>query len=356
MAQKLLQIENLTASFRSQGNWVKATDKVSLSIEEGQTLCIVGESGSGKSVTSLSIMRLIDYAGGVIMEGSIRFKGEELTSKEQEEMIGIRGNKIAMIFQDPMSSLNPVFTVGEQIAESVRLHQNKSSEEAWKAAVEMLRLVGIPSPEIRARQYPHELSGGMCQRVVIAIALACSPELLIADEPTTALDVTVQAQILDLLLRLKEELGMSILLITHDMGVAAEMADRIAVMYAGAIVEEGSASDLFRRPSHPYTAGLLRSIPGLDGDRGEELYTIQGVIPPLSQLPPGCRFHPRCPYVMERCRREEPGFFQLGDDHKAACWLYDDSIAASSAASGGKITVKLGKNDIQNAVKRGERL
>ncbi|AJY75697.1 ABC transporter ATP-binding protein [Paenibacillus beijingensis] len=356
MAQKLLEIENLTAAFRSQKDWVKATDNVSFSLDTGQTLCIVGESGSGKSVTSLSIMRLIDYAGGVIMEGSIRFKGEELASKEQQEMIGIRGNKIAMIFQDPMSALNPVFTVGDQIAESVQLHQNKSREEAWKAAVEMLRLVGIPSPEIRAGQYPHELSGGMCQRVVIAIALACSPELLIADEPTTALDVTVQAQILDLLLRLKEEMGMSILLITHDMGVAAEMADRIAVMYAGAIVEEGLASELFRSPSHPYTAGLLRSIPGLEGDRGEELYTIQGTIPPISQLPSGCRFHPRCPYVMDRCRNQDPGFFRLGDDHKAACWLYDESVSAGSAQTGNKVTVKFGVRDKQNAVKRGERI
>lgn len=239
MAQKLLEIRKLTAGFATEKGLLKATDGISLTVDKGQTVCIVGESGSGKSVTSLAIMRLIDYAGGMILDGTIDFHGQDLGAKSQEEMREIRGNQIAMIFQDPMSSLNPVFTIGEQIAESLRLHQNKSDSEALRLAVDLIRLVGIPAPEIRAKQYPHELSGGMCQRVVIAIALACNPELLIADEPTTALDVTVQAQILDLLRKLQSELGMSILLITHDMGVAAEMADRIAVMYAGAIVEEG---------------------------------------------------------------------------------------------------------------------
>jgi len=330
MAEKLLEIRKLTAGFLTENGVVKATDRISLSIEKGKTVCLVGESGSGKSVTSLAIMRLIDYAGGVIMDGSIKFRGQDLATKKQEEMRQIRGNQIAMIFQDPMSALNPVFTVGEQIAESLRLHQNKDADEAWNMAVNLLKLVGIPAPEIRAKQYPHELSGGMCQRVVIAIALACNPELLIADEPTTALDVTVQAQILDLLRKLQAELGMSILLITHDMGVAAEMADRVAVMYAGAIVEEGPVEDIFNQPSHPYTTGLLQSIPGFEGERGGELYTIQGTIPPIGQLPSGCRFHPRCPHAKEVCRQKEPPEFMIGADHRASCWLYEDKPVSKS--------------------------
>lgn len=330
MAEKLLEIENLTAGFLTVGGTVKATEHVSLSLDKGQTVCLVGESGSGKSVTSLAIMRLIDYNGGAILEGSIKFQGEDLTKRSQDDMIRIRGNKIAMIFQDPMSSLNPVYTVGDQIAESIVLHQKKSKKDARKMAVDMLRLVGIPAPEIRARQYPHELSGGMCQRVVIAIALACDPVLLIADEPTTALDVTVQAQILDLLRSLQKELGMSILLITHDMGVAAEMADRIAVMYAGIIVEEGSVSEIFARPSHPYTVGLLKSVPGLEGSRGDELYTIRGNIPGLSQLPVGCRFHPRCPYAKDICREKSPPSFTVGEEHQASCWMYMEDGGAAA--------------------------
>ncbi|WP_150266522.1 ABC transporter ATP-binding protein [Paenibacillus tepidiphilus] len=337
MAENLLEIRKLTAGFATEHGLVKATDEISISIGKGQTVCLVGESGSGKSVTSLAIMRLIEYAGGMILDGGIHFHGEDLTAKKQEEMRSIRGDRIAMIFQDPMSSLNPVFTVGEQIAESLRLHQEKSPGEAMKQAIELLRLVGIPAPEIRAKQYPHELSGGMCQRVVIAIALACRPELLIADEPTTALDVTVQAQILDLLRNLQEELGMSILLITHDMGVAAEMADRIAVMYAGAIVEEGSAIDIFDQPSHPYTVGLLQSIPGFEGERGGELYTIRGTIPPLGQLPSGCRFHPRCPHAMDICRSQEPPDFLISGQHRAACWLFEDKpVWSGTNERGGK--------------------
>ncbi|MEK5639835.1 MULTISPECIES: ABC transporter ATP-binding protein [Paenibacillus] len=335
MAEKLLEIRNLTTAFMSENGFVKATDRISLNIEKGQTLCLVGESGSGKSVTSLSIMRLIDYAGGSILEGNIRFNGDDLATKEQDQMRSIRGNKIAMIFQDPMSALNPVFTVGEQIAESLRLHQNKSHSEAWKEAIELLRLVGIPAPEMRAKQYPHELSGGMCQRVVIAVALACKPELLIADEPTTALDVTVQAQILDLLMKLKEELGMAILLITHDMGVAAEVADHIAVMYAGSIVEQGTVEEIFSNPSHPYTVGLLQSIPGFEGKRGNELYTIKGTIPGLGNLPKGCRFNPRCPHVMDKCRQVEPGDIQIGEEHSTKCWLYEDKDRNGVSVSGG---------------------
>lgn len=330
MAEKLLEIENLTAGFLTVGGTVRATEQVSLSLDKGQTVCLVGESGSGKSVASLAIMRLIDYNGGAILEGSIKFRGEDLAKRSQDEMIRIRGNKIAMIFQDPMSSLNPVYTVGDQIAESIMLHRKKGKKEARQMAVEMLRQVGIPAPDIRAKQYPHELSGGMCQRVVIAIALACEPELLIADEPTTALDVTVQAQILDLLRSLQKELGMSILLITHDMGVAAEMADRIAVMYAGIIVEEGSARDIFARPSHPYTEGLLKSVPGLEGTRGDELYTIKGNIPGLSQLPLGCRFHPRCPQAKDICREKAPPAFTVNEGHQVSCWMYMEQGGAEA--------------------------
>jgi oligopeptide/dipeptide ABC transporter ATP-binding protein len=333
MAERVLEVSKLTAGFPTDHGFLKATDNVSLTIDRGETLCLVGESGSGKSVTSLAIMRLLEYEGGLIIDGTIKLHDEDLTAKTQEEMTRIRGKKIAMIFQDPMSALNPVFTVGEQIAESLRLHQNMSSKEAEKEAIELLRRVGIPAPEIRFRQYPHELSGGMCQRVVIAIALACKPDLLIADEPTTALDVTVQAQILELLKNLQAEFGLSILLITHDMGVAAEMADRIAVMYAGTIVEQGNVKDIFANPSHPYTRGLLQSIPGFEGERGSELYTIKGSIPPLTQLSSGCRFHPRCPHADSHCMREQPGYFAVsGKDHFAACWLYDPARAAEEEA------------------------
>ncbi|GAB6990969.1 ABC transporter ATP-binding protein [Paenibacillus pini] len=341
MAQKLLEVRNLTTGFMTEKGFVKATDRISINIEKGQTLCLVGESGSGKSVTSLSIMRLIDYAGGTILDGKIEFKGDDLAAKKQDQMKNIRGNKIAMIFQDPMSALNPVFTVGEQIAESLRLHQNKSGDEAWKEAIDLLKLVGIPAAEMRAKQYPHEMSGGMCQRVVIAIALACKPELLIADEPTTALDVTIQAQILELLMRLKEELGMAILLITHDMGVAAEVADHIAVMYAGAIVEQGTVEEIFTNPSHPYTIGLLKSIPGFEGGSSEkELYTIKGTIPGLGNLPQGCRFNPRCPHVMDKCRQVEPGDFKIGNEHTTKCWLFEDKPEVTvSGGTGGNTNV-----------------
>lgn len=324
MAEKILEIRDLTCGFFTDDHVLKATDRISFDLNRGETLCIVGESGSGKSVTSLAIMGLLEYSGGVILDGSIKFKGEELTTKSQDELREIRGNNIAMIFQDPMSSLNPVFTVGDQIAESLMIHQGMSRKEAMAEAVELLRQVGLPAPEMRVNQYPHELSGGMCQRVVIAIALACKPDLLIADEPTTALDVTVQAQILELLKSLQSQLGMSIILITHDMGVASEMADRIAVMYAGTIVEEGTVFDIFDHPSHPYTQGLLNSIPGYETARGTELYAIKGSIPRLSELPTGCRFHPRCPHAHDRCRAMEPVNIDLSETHRTACWLYDD--------------------------------
>ncbi|SFS46931.1 ABC transporter ATP-binding protein [Paenibacillus sp. BC26] len=323
MAEKILQIRNLTTGFLSDRGLAKATDRVSFDLEKGKTLCVVGESGSGKSVTAMSVMRLIDYAGGLIVDGEVLFNGQDLVKKKQSDMLKIRGNLITMIFQDPMSALNPVFTVGDQISEALRIHKGLKKKEAWRQSIEMLRRVGIPAPEIRAKQYPYEMSGGMCQRVVIAMALACNPELLIADEPTTALDVTVQAQILDLLLQLKKEFNMSMLLITHDMGVAAEVADRIAVMYAGTVVEEGTVKEIFDGPRHPYTIGLLKSIPGLEGERGGDLYTIKGSIPPISQLPEGCRFHPRCPYAMDICRHKEPVMQTSPSGHKAACWLDD---------------------------------
>jgi oligopeptide/dipeptide ABC transporter ATP-binding protein len=331
MAEKVLEIRGLTAGFISDKGLLKAADNISLEIMRGETLCVVGESGSGKSVTSLAIMRLLDYAGGLIVDGEILFKGEDLTTKSQEEMGKIRGNKIAMIFQDPMSALNPVFTVGDQIAETLMIHQGMDRKQAMEEAIKLLGHVGIPAPEIRVKQYPHELSGGMCQRVVIAIALACKPDLLIADEPTTALDVTVQAQILDLLKSLQQEFGMSILLITHDMGVASEVADRIAVMYAGTIVEEGTVFDIFDHPSHPYTQGLLESIPGYETTRGSELYTIKGTIPRLGELPSGCRFHPRCPHATDKCRAMEPGSIQLSDTHRTACWLYQEEAGVKKS-------------------------
>ncbi|WP_028544031.1 ABC transporter ATP-binding protein [Paenibacillus taiwanensis] len=337
MAGKLLEIQNLTTGFVTEKGIAKATDRISLSVEKGKTLCIVGESGSGKSVASLSIMRLVDYAGGTIFEGSIRFNGDDLAAKSQKDMINIRGEHIAMIFQDPMSALNPVFTIGDQIAESLQLHQRISRPEAWRQAIDMLQMVGIPDPELRAKQYPHEMSGGMRQRVVIAMALVCKPALLIADEPTTALDVTVQAQILELLRRLQDELGMAIVLITHDMGVAAEMADRIAVMYAGKIVEEGTVLDIFDHPSHPYTIGLLNSIPGLEGTRGEELYTIPGTIPSINNLPAGCRFNPRCVKAEDRCRHQEPGLNEYRTDHHVACWLYSSEGARNTAGSASEV-------------------
>ncbi|PZN06662.1 MAG: dipeptide ABC transporter ATP-binding protein DppD, partial [Bacillota bacterium] len=292
----------------------------------GETLAVVGESGCGKSVTALSIMRLIPSPPGRIEAGEILFEGRDLLRLPEEEMRHIRGNEISMIFQEPMTSLNPVFTVGDQIAEVFMLHRGMGRREALEQAVEMLRHVGIPAPERRVREYPHQMSGGMRQRVMIAMALACHPKLLIADEPTTALDVTIQAQILDLMRRLKEELGMAILLITHDLGVVAEMAERVVVMYAGRVVEEGDVYSVFRNPVHPYTEGLLRSIPRLDEDR-ERLPAIEGTVPSPGQMPRGCPFHPRCPYATDTCREVEPRLEQLGEGRYAACHLAAERLA-----------------------------
>jgi peptide/nickel transport system ATP-binding protein len=315
-ASSLLEIRDLVTEFRTEQGWVRAVDGVSFEVARRATLGVVGESGSGKSVTALSIMRLVASPPGRIARGTITYAGKDLLRLRPAEMRAIRGNRIAMIFQEPMTSLNPVFTVGDQVGEAVRLHQHKSRRQAREIAIEMFRRVGIPSPEERISAYPHQLSGGMRQRVMIAMALACKPDLLIADEPTTALDVTIQAQILDLLRSLSREFGMSILLITHDLGVVAETCDEVIVMYAGRIVERAGTEVLFAAPRHHYTAGLLRSVPGdrdgtAVGDHAR-LSEIQGMVPPLGSLPEGCKFVDRCPAALPRCHAEEPALVQLG--------------------------------------------
>ncbi|PLR81252.1 peptide ABC transporter ATP-binding protein [Bacillus canaveralius] len=322
MKPPILEVHDLAVSFHGKQGVVPAVDGVSFEIQPSETVCIVGESGSGKSVTSLAIMGLLSKPAGRVDQGHILLEGEDLLKKSPKEMRKVRGNDIAMIFQEPMTSLNPVFTVGDQIAEALRYHKGLSKKEAMKKSVEFLRLVGIPSPEQRVHEYPHQLSGGMRQRVMIAMALTCDPKLLIADEPTTALDVTIQAQVLELMKGLKEKLGMSILLITHDLGVVADMADRVVVMYAGKVVEEGSVWEIFERPNHPYTLGLLEAMPSLE-EKGERLQTIKGVIPNLLQLPTGCRFNPRCPFVSDLCRQSEPELEEVGDGRRVACWHYN---------------------------------
>ena len=331
MAERLVEVRNLKTYFHTEDGVVPSVDGVSLHIHRGETLGVVGESGCGKSVTSLSIMRLIPIPPGQIAGGEIIFEGEDLLKKSEAAMRKIRGNEISMIFQEPMTSLNPVYTCGDQIAEAIELHQGLNRKEAMAKAVEMLRLVGIPSPEQRAHEYPHQLSGGMRQRVMIAMALSCNPKLLIADEPTTALDVTIQAQILELMKKLKRELGMAIMLITHDLGVIAEMAERVIVMYAGKVVEEADVVSLFRKPLHPYTEGLLRSIPRLDGDK-ERLHVIEGVVPNPLRLPPGCRFNPRCPYAKDICRAKEPPLAETSPGRQVACWLRDEMEKRGAAS------------------------
>ena len=322
----LLEIENLQTHFPTRTGLVKAVDDVSFYIDEGEVLGLVGESGSGKSITALSILRLISSPGR-IAGGSIKFKGEDLRAASEDRMRDIRGDDIAMIFQDPMTSLNPVYTVGEQIAEALRLHRNLDRKAAWAGAIEAMKEVSIPSPERRANDYPHQLSGGMRQRVMIAMALACDPELLIADEPTTALDVTIQAQILELLDELRRTRRLSVLLITHDLGVVAETADRVCVMYTGKIVEESPVEEIFANPKHPYTQGLLRSVPKLTADnieRSTRLKTIEGVVPSPTNLPPGCHFAPRCEFRMERCTHGEIPLYVLENGVKVRCVLYDE--------------------------------
>ncbi len=326
MAEPLLDVRNLRTYFFTQDGVVKAVDGVSFQVMPGEILGLVGESGCGKSVTSLSIMRLVDPPGR-ILEGEIWFEGRDLLTLSEAEMARIRGNRISMIFQQPKSSLNPVYPVGEQIAEVFRVHQGLKRKEAWARAVDLLRQVGIPDPEQRAHAYPHELSGGQAQRVMIAMALALRPRLLIADEPTTALDVTIQAQILDLLRDLQKRFDTAIILISHDLGVIAEMADRVAVMYAGQIVEQADVYTLFREPRHPYTRGLLASLPVL-GRRQKRLAAIPGNVPNLIDPPPGCRFAPRCQarieHGLQKCEGENPPLFVLGPEHRVRCWLYEE--------------------------------
>ncbi|MDT7835932.1 ABC transporter ATP-binding protein [Aquabacterium sp. OR-4] len=319
----LLEIQGLKTHFKTDDGWLHAVDGVDIAIEAGQTVCVVGESGCGKSVTAKTVMKLIDMPPGKIVAGRVLWQGRDLVPLGAAEMQKIRAKEIAMIFQEPMTSLNPVFTVGEQIAESVRLHEGLSRAEALNRAVEMLRLVGIPTPERRVKDYPHQFSGGMRQRVMIAIALACSPKLLIADEPTTALDVTIQAQILDLMQDLKERTGTAVMLITHAMGVVAEVAQKVVVMYAGQVVEEANVHDLFARPLHPYTQGLIRSIPRIDtaATHKQRLEAIPGSVPKLIEPAAGCRFAQRCARAEPACRGATPPLRTLDGGHKVACFL-----------------------------------
>jgi oligopeptide/dipeptide ABC transporter ATP-binding protein len=331
MTETFLEVKGLTTRFFTDDGVVTAVDDLDFRLEKGETLGIVGESGCGKSVTALSILRLIPNPPGRITAGQVLFEGDDILGKEESEMRRIRGNTISMIFQEPMTSLNPVYTVGDQIAEAIALHQGKSRAAAWAKAVDMLRLVGIPLPERRAGEYSHQLSGGMRQRVMIAMALSCNPRLLIADEPTTALDVTIQAQILDLMSRLKREMGMSIMLITHDLGVIAEMAERVLVMYAGRIVEGAPVEDLFADPLHPYTSGLLKSIPRLDTEEKTRLHVIEGTVPNLARLPRGCAFSPRCPRPTPQCLEAVPPLVDAGGGRVIRCWLVD-GVARRGAA------------------------
>lgn len=333
MSQELLIVDNLVTTFRTADGLLSAVRGVSFSVDKGEALCIVGESGCGKSITSLSIMGLLP-SNGNIAEGSIKFEGHELTKLSKEELRKLRGNRMSMIFQEPMTALNPTFTVGFQLREPLMVHQNLSKREATIKGIELLKQVGIPYPEKRIDQYPHELSGGMRQRVMIAIALACSPSLLIADEPTTALDVTIQAQILDLLYDLKEEYGMGLVMVTHDMGVVAEVADRVMVMYAGEKIEDGDVESIFNNPQHPYTRGLLQSVPNVD-DKEHELKPIPGTLPNLNENITGCRFHSRCEFAMEKCKHNSPEEFTVKDGHTVRCWLQEveknEHVAATSS-------------------------
>jgi len=321
----LLDVQRLKTYFYTFEGVAKAVDDVSFYLDKGETLGLVGESGCGKTVTALSVMRLIPEPPGKIVHGKILFDGVNLPDLTMKQMRAIRGKRISMIFQEPMASLNPVFTIGDQISEMFVLHQRLGKKESWERAVEMLRMVQIPSPEKRVHEYPHQLSGGMQQRAMIAMALSCNPEILIADEPSTALDVTIQAQIIDLMMQLKKDFDAAIMLITHDLGVIAEIAQRIVVMYAGKVVEEGQILAIFEDPRHPYTRGLLKSIPKL-GERSrygrQRLKEIAGIVPSLYELPPGCSFYPRCPEAMAICQEKAPELTELGGGHRVRCWLY----------------------------------
>jgi oligopeptide transport system ATP-binding protein len=340
MSDKILDVKNMKTSFYTHVGEVQAVRGVSFSLKKGEALGIVGESGSGKSVTSMSVMQLLQYPGEV-KEGEIMFKGEDILNKDKKEMMNIRGDEIAMIFQDPMTSLNPVYKIGDQIMEAIIRHQGLSKSEAREKAIEMLRLVGIPSPDERVDNYPHEFSGGMRQRAMIAIALSCEPDLLIADEPTTALDVTIQAQILELLKELSVKIDTSIILITHDLGVVADVCDRICVMYGGLIMEEGTAEEIFYEPMHPYKMGLLKSIPRMDEESEDQrLIPIPGSPPDMIKPPVGCPFAARCPYTMKVCMEKMPEYTTTETGHRAVCWLNHKDAPETVVDTGVKRGVK----------------
>ncbi|MCS6844870.1 MAG: ABC transporter ATP-binding protein [Caldilineales bacterium] len=324
----LLEVKDLRTQFFTQDGVVHAVNGISYTVDEGETLGIVGESGCGKSVGVMSLIRLIPSPPGKVVGGEVWFEGRDLLKLSDEEIRQVRGNRIAMIFQDPMTSLNPVLTIGRQITEALELHLGMTKQQARERAIELLKLVGIPGAEHRINDYPHQFSGGMRQRVMIAMGLSCNPQLLIADEPTTALDVTIQAQIVDLVKKLKREIGMAMIWITHDLGVVAGLADRVIVMYAGFIVEEAPVKELYANPRHPYTIGLLGSLPRLDEERPERLRSIEGLPPDLIDLPPGCPFYARCAYRIERCKAENPPLETVGRGHKVACWVDVNGVKA----------------------------
>jgi len=328
---KLLQVENLQTQFLTSAGVVRAVDGVSYDVEEGETVALVGESGCGKSVSALSIMRLVSEPAGRIVGGSITFKGRDLLALTEEQMRGVRGREIAMIFQEPMTSLNPVLTIGRQLTEGLEIHLGMAREPANARAIELLGMVGIPDPARRLTQYPHQFSGGMRQRMMIAMALACNPSLILADEPTTALDVTIQAQILELLRDLSRRLGVAMLIITHNLGVVARYADRVNVMYAGRVIERGTAADIYADPRHPYTLGLLRSVPRLDEPMRAKLDPIEGQPPDLTRLPPGCAFAPRCAYKVDRCAQVPALESRGGAGHLSACWEADRLVRKAAA-------------------------
>lgn len=326
MSEKLLEVNKLSTHFYTERGKLQALREMDFHVDKGEILALVGESGSGKSVTVQSILRLFDEKQLVEYSGEVEFKNRDLLKLSTSEMEKIRGNEISMIFQDPLSSLDPVYTVGHQISQVLRIHKKMSKKIALEKSVDFLKLTGIPSPEKRVNEYPHELSGGMRQRVMIAMALACEPELLIADEPTTALDVTIQAQILDLIINLNKKIGMGIILVTHDLGVVAEVCSRVIVMYLGQVVEEADVNSLFDHPLHPYTKGLIKSIPQLDGDRGKELHVIEGTVPSLDKVPSGCSFSTRCEFADAKCHAENPALESYGVNQKVRCWHFKEIL------------------------------
>ncbi|ASA25163.1 ABC transporter ATP-binding protein [Paenibacillus donghaensis] len=332
----LLEVKNLKTHFQTERGKVTAVNGVNLSVNKGEIIGIVGESGCGKSVVAQSILRLLDHTDSVEYEGEVLFENQDLLSLPLSKLRTIRGDKISIIFQDPLSSLNPVYTIGNQIEETLRLHQKQSKKEAHKKAIEILRATGIPSPEMRVNEYPHQLSGGMQQRAMIAMALSCEPKLLIADEPTTALDVTIQAQILELIVELNQKFGMGVLFITHDLGVVSEICTSVKVMYLGQIVEETTTERLFQTPLHPYTQGLIKSIPQLEKNRHEKLHVIEGTVPSLSNIPRGCSFSTRCPFADQQCLNEEPVMEMVHPEHSVKCWHYAEINNMERGSRGGE--------------------